>query len=287
VTGAALALVIPSAAAHAGWNLLAKQSGGGLPYMWLGGLLSLGLLLPASAIAAIAAGEDLGLSAGAVPWMVGAAAIHGAYFFTLQSGYRAADLSVVYPLARGTGPLIAFLGAIALLGESPGALQVVGAATIVGAVLALGLSAARRAPGDRSGIAWALATGGLIATYTLWDKHGVDGLDVQPIAYLCGVEIARALIFLPLVMRRRDELAAEWRDNRRNLAGFAAMAPLSYVLFLFALALAPVTLVAPLRELSILFGVALGGQFLAEGHTWSRALAAAAIVAGVSAVSVG
>ncbi|HEX8054935.1 MAG TPA: EamA family transporter, partial [Thermoleophilaceae bacterium] len=287
VTGAALALVIPSAAAHAGWNLLAKQSGGGLPYIWLGGVLSLGVLIPASAIATLAAGEELGLSATAAAWMLGAAAIHGTYFFTLQSGYRAADLSVVYPLARGSGPLLSFIAAILLLGESPGVLQVLGAATIVGAVLALGLSAARRAPHDRSGIAWALTTGGLIATYTLWDKHGVDGLDVQPIAYLCGVEIGRALIFLPLVMRRRDELAAEWRHKRRNLLGFAAMAPLSYVLFLFALSLAPVTLVAPLRELSILFGVALGGQFLAEGHTRTRALAAVAIVAGVSAVSIG
>ena len=287
MTAAALALVIPSAAAHAGWNLLAKSSGGGLPYIWLGGILSLGVLVPASAIAALAAGEDLGLSASAAAWMAGAAAIHGTYFFTLQSGYRAADLSVVYPLARGTGPLLSFVVAIAILGESPTALQALGALMIVGAVLALGLTAARRAPHHRAGILWALATGALIATYTLWDKHGVDGLDVQPIAYLCGVELCRALLFAPLVARRREELTAEWSENRRNLIGFALMAPLSYVLFLFALALAPVTLVAPLRELSILFGVALGGQFLAEGHTWSRALAAAVVVAGVSAISVG
>jgi drug/metabolite transporter (DMT)-like permease len=287
LTGAALALVIPSAAAHAGWNLLAKSSGGGLPYIWLGGVLSLVLLVPASAIATLAAGADLNLSGTAIAWMAGAAVIHGAYFFTLQSGYRAADLSVVYPLARGTGPLIAFVAAISVFDESPGGLQVLGAALIVGAVLTLGLSAARRERSNDAGIAWALATGVLIAAYTLWDKEGVDGLDVQPIAYLCGVEIARALIFLPLVLRRRDELAHEWRSNRGNLAGFAVMAPLSYVLFLSALALAPVTLVAPLRELSILFGVALGGQFLAEGHTWSRALAAVVMVAGVSAIAVG
>ena len=286
MTGAALALVIPSAAAHAGWNLLAKSSGGGLPFVWLGGIVSLAVMIPAATVAALVDGTG-GLGPTTLAWMAGAAVLHGTYLLTLQNGYRAADLSVVYPLARGTGPLIAFVAAIVLLGESPGALQVLGAATIVGAVLALGISAARREHTANAGVAWALVTGVLISAYTLWDKHGVDGLDVQPIVYLCGVEICRALLFLPLVAGRRQELSAEWRTNRAHLAGFGVMAPLSYVLFLFALALAPVTLVAPLRELSILFGVVLGGQFLAEGHTWSRALTAAVIVAGVAAVSAG
>ncbi|HEX8742272.1 MAG TPA: EamA family transporter [Thermoleophilaceae bacterium] len=286
MTGAALALVIPSAAAHAGWNLLAKSSGGGLPFIYLGTLVSLCFMVPAAVVAGTVAGTG-GLDATAAAWMCGAACMHGTYLLTLQSGYRAGDLSVVYPLARGTGPLLAFVGAILMLGESPAALQVAGAALIVGAVLVLGLSAARRSHADRTAIRWALVTGALICAYTLWDKHGVDGLDVQPVVYLCGVEIARALIFLPLVLGRRDEMAAEWRSNRGHVAGFGLMAPLSYLLFLSALALAPVTLVAPLRELSILFGVALGGQFLAEGHTWTRAAAAAVIVTGVSAVAIG
>ncbi len=140
---------------------------------------------------------------------------------------------------------------------------------------------------NNEGVLWALVTGVLISAYTLWDKHGVDGLDVQPVVYLCGVEICRLLLFLPLMRGRREELAETWRTNRGHLAGFGLMAPLSYGLFLSALALAPVTLVAPLRELSILFGVVLGGQFLAEGHTWSRALVAVVIVAGVSAIAVG
>jgi drug/metabolite transporter (DMT)-like permease len=286
VTGAALALVLPSAAAHAGWNLLAKSSGGGLAFIWLGNVMSLTVMIPAAIVAASIAGTG-GIDATSVAWMAGAATLHGTYLLTLQNGYRVADLSVVYPLARGTGPLLAFVAAVVLLDESPGALQVLGAATIVGAVLALGLSAARREHTRNAGVAWALVTGVLISAYTLWDKHGVDGLDVQPIVYLCGIEICRLLLFLPLMRGRREELAETWRSGRGHLAGFGLMAPLSYVLFLSALALAPVTLVAPLRELSILFGVVLGGQFLAEGHTWSRALVAAVIVAGVSTIAVG
>lgn len=286
MTGAALALVIPSAAAHAGWNLLAKSSGGGLPFLYLAGLATLPVLVPAAAIAAAIDGTG-GIDATAAGWMLGAAVLHFSYLLTLQSGYRAADLSVVYPLARGTGPLLAFVAAVVLLGESPEPLRIFGAAVIVGAVLALGLAAARHSRTNNAGIGWALVTGALIATYTVWDKHGVDDLGIQPIVYLCCINVIMSLLFLPLVLRRRAELSHELRTNRRNLVGFGLMAPLSYVLFLFALTLAPVTLVAPLRELSILFAVVLGGQFLAEGHTWSRALAAVVIVAGVSAVSVG
>lgn len=286
MTGAALALVIPSAAAHAGWNLLAKSSGGGIPYLWLGTVASLGVLIPAAVIAGAIDGTG-GIDATSIGWMAGAAVLHGTYLLTLQSGYRVTDLSVVYPLARGTGPLFAFIGAVVLLGEDPGPLRVAGAFVIVGAVLALGLSAARHEHTDSAGVGWALVTGVLISAYTLWDRHGVDELDVQPIVYLCVVQIVMTTLFLPLVLRRRTEVSEEWRDNRRNIGGFGVMSPVSYVLFLFALTLAPVTLVAPLRELSILFGVVLGGQFLAEGHTWSRAVTAVVIVAGVSAVSVG
>ena len=286
MTGAALALVIPSALAHAGWNLLAKSSGGGLPFLYLAGVATLPMLIPAAAIAAAIDGTG-GIDLTAAGWMLGAAVLHFSYLLTLQSGYRAADLSVVYPLARGSGPLLAFIAAVVLLGESPQALRVVGAGVIVGAVLALGLAAARHSRANNAGIAWALVTGALISAYTLWDRHGVDDLEIQPIVYLCGINILMTLLFLPLVVRRRAELSHELRTNRRNIVGFGVMAPISYVLFLFALTLAPVTLVAPLRELSILFAVVLGGQFLSEGHTWSRALAAVVIVAGVSAISVG
>jgi drug/metabolite transporter (DMT)-like permease len=286
VTGAALALVLPSAAAHATWNMLAKRSDGGLVFVWLGGVLGL-VPLTCAALVVVAIG-DAGLSAAAVGWMAGSAAIHAVYFLTLQRGYRSADLSVVYPLARGTGPLLAFVAAIVLLDESPDALQVLGAAAIVGSVLSLGLHGARRSGDQRAGAAYALVTGVLIAGYTLWDKHGVDGIDTNPVIYLLGVEIARATLVAPLALRRgRDAIAREWRANGDELRGFAILAPLSYVLFLSALALAPVTLVAPLRELSILIGVALGGQLLAEEDTPMRAVAAVAMVFGVVAISVG
>jgi drug/metabolite transporter (DMT)-like permease len=286
LTGAALALILPSALAHAGWNLLAKSSGGGLPFLYLAGLATLPMLVPAAVIAAAVDGTG-GIDATAAGWMVGAAVLHFSYLLTLQSGYRAADLSVVYPLARGTGPLLAFVAAVLVLGESPHLLRVAGAAVIVGAVLALGLAAARHSRTNHAGIAWALVTGVLISAYTLWDRHGVDDLGIQPIVYLCGINICMSVLFLPLVLRRRAEVSHELRTNRRNIVGFGLMAPLSYVLFLFALTLAPVTFVAPLRELSILFAVVLGGQFLAEGHTWNRALAAVVMVAGVAAISAG
>ena len=102
--------------------------------------------------------------------MAGSGVIHAVYFAFLQRGYRDGDLSLVYPLARGTGPLLATIAAILLLGERPGAVALAGGALVVAAILSLAAPAVRaRAPGS----GWALATGVTIAAYTLWDKHAV------------------------------------------------------------------------------------------------------------------
>jgi uncharacterized membrane protein len=285
VTGAALALVLPSAAAHATWNMLAKRSGGGLPFVWLGVLLSAAVLAPAVVVVTLAC--DTGLSGEAVPWMAGSAALHAGYFLALQRGYRGGDLSVVYPLARGSGPVLASVGAIVLLGESPTPLRLAGSATILGAILLVGWSAAKGTGHQREAVGYALVTGVFIAAYTLWDQRGVADLDVNPVVYLFGGELIRSVLLAPFALRRRTEFEEEWSANRGELLGFGFLAPLSYTLFLAALAFAPVTLVAPLREVSVLIGVALGGQLLGEEDTPRRALAAVALVAGIAALAAG
>jgi drug/metabolite transporter (DMT)-like permease len=285
VTGAALALVLPSAAAHATWNMLAKRSGGGLPFVWLGAMASATVLLPAALLVILLG--DAGVTTAGLAWMAGSATIHAVYFLTLQRGYRRGDLSLVYPLVRGTGPILASIGAVILFAESPSPLRVAGAALILGAILMVGWSSASSRGREREAVAWALITGVFVAAYTLWDKHGVDGLDVHPVVYLFGAEIARSALLAPLARRRGDEVARELRENRRELVGFGLLGPLSYTLFLGALSIAPVTLVAPLREVSILIGVVLGGQLLKEEDTPRRALAAVAMVAGIAALAAG
>ncbi len=278
--------MLVAAVVHAAWNLLAKGAQGGTGFVWLytvaGSVLYLPVLVAALAIAPGPLGWE------AFVFMAGSGALHTVYAVLLQRGYRTGDLSLVYPLARGTGPLIATVAAIALFGERPGAVALAGAGLIVLAVLAL----ARPAPGadgDHGRAARiAVLTGVAIAAYTLWDKHAVDALALSPIVYWWGTNTANALLLTAMVLRgRRASIALAWRTSRAAAAGVALLSPLAYILILFALARAPVSAVAPARELSILVGTLLGATVLAEGHGARRFAAAAAIVVGVVALTVG
>jgi drug/metabolite transporter (DMT)-like permease len=278
--------VLLAAGAHAGWNLLAKTASGGAAFVWLGTLAGTVIWLPALAVAlAVAPGQ---LGAGGLAFIVGSGGLHAVYFVLLQRGYRHGDLSLVYPLARGTGPLLATIAAIAFLGERPSALALGGALAIVAAVLSLTRGASGGDPAQaREAIVFALLTGVSIAGYTLWDKHAVDELALSPIVYFFGIQVVVALALAPFVLRRLEHLRGTWRDFRRQAVGLGLLAPPAYVLVLFALAEAPVSYVAPAREVSILIAAALGATLLSEGDTGRRLLAAFAIVLGVAALALG
>ena len=125
--------------------------------------------------------------------MVGSGLLHALYFTLLQRGYAAGDLSLVYPLARGTGPLLAGAAAIAFLGERPSALALAGALIIVAAVFSL-VGPARLA---RGGAVRLLLTGVAIASYTLWDKHAVGPSELSPVVYYWGTNLTVALVLAP------------------------------------------------------------------------------------------
>jgi drug/metabolite transporter (DMT)-like permease len=272
-----LALVLAAAFAHAGWNLLAKGAQGGAAFVWLTTLGAAVFYAPT-----LLEGIDLGPTALAL--MAGSGALHALYFVLLQRGYATGDLSLVYPLARGTGPLLATLAAIAFLGERPRALGRAGAAIIVGAVLSL---ARRPGRGARPAAVFALLTGVAIAGYTLWDKQAVGPHGVSPVTFWWGTNAVNVALLTPWAVRRRADLAPVWSAHRRQAVGVAVLSPLAYILVLFALARAPVSAVAPARELSILVAAALGAAVLAEGDTRRRLLAAGAIVVGVVALALG
>jgi drug/metabolite transporter (DMT)-like permease len=279
-------LVLLAAGAHAGWNLLAKTSSGGAAFVWLGAATSLVIWLPALAIALLVAPGEMGWEG--LAFIAGSGVLHAVYFVLLQRGYRHGDLSLVYPLARGTGPLLATIAAILFLDEHPSALALAGGAIIVIAVLSLSRGAgAGESPHVRQAVAFALITGVAIATYTLWDKHAVGSLALSPIVYFYGTEIAIGTVLIPYVARNRKLLADTWREHRAQALGVGFLSPLAYVLVLFALARASVSYVAPAREVSILIVAVLGSTVLAEGDLRGRLAAGGAIVAGIAALALG
>jgi drug/metabolite transporter (DMT)-like permease len=280
-----LALVVAAAFAHAGWNLLAKPAVGGPAFVWLCAVAGTVLYLPVVVLALAADPDALGW--GAVGLMAGSGLLHAVYFALLQRGYAVGDLSLVYPLARGTGPLLSATAAIAFLGERPSALALAGAALIVAAVLSLVPRSPGPGSGGRAAIAFALLTGAAIAAYTLWDKHAVGAAALSPIVYYWGTNLANAALLTPLALHQRDGLRRAWRTSRGRAAGVGLLSPLAYVLILYALARAPVSAVAPARESSIVVGTLLGSLVLHEAEGGRRLAAAAAILLGVVVLALG
>jgi uncharacterized membrane protein len=317
VSATAIALILVAAVAHASWNLFSKQAStaGAAGFIWLLAAVAAVGYGPVAAGMLIVARPDLT----ALNWlfMAGTGVLQAAYFLFLQNGYRLGDLSLVYPIGRGTGALLAALAGIVVLGERPGPAGLTGILLLVAGVVVLGLPAqARRAPAPRllapvpaaagapvtavgldvarppsrpsaKALLFAGITGLFIASYTLWDKHAVTTLHTPPLLQAYAPFPIMTLAFAPLALRDRPRLARVWRSYRLQVLGAAALAPLAYILVLVALRFTAVSAVAPAREVSVLFGVLLGGKLLGEGSLARRLGGAAAIVAGIIAIAVG
>ncbi len=284
-----LLLVLASAVVHATWNLWTKQLGAGVrsaPLLWL--LTAISSLAYAPFALGVYAAGDWRPDAGPLVLIAGSGLIHVGYFVLLLRGYRAGDLSLVYPLARGTGPLLAAAGAVALLGERPTPLSVAGALLIALGVLVVAgrpLVAGARSAGP--GVFYGLATGVMIAVYTLWDGWSVKRAGNPPLVFYWAGEVVRVVALTPFVLGARGALAELWRAHRLRLLGIALLSPLSYILILLALRHGEVGHIAPAREVSILIGAWLGGRVLGEGDRRRRLAAAAAFAAGVAALALG
>jgi drug/metabolite transporter (DMT)-like permease len=287
VTLATLALVLASALVHATWNLWTKQVGPGArsgPLMWLLVTISAVTYAPLALWFAVRTGWRP--DAVALGLIVGSGLIHVAYFLLLLRGYRVGDLSLVYPVARGTGPLLASSAAIALFAEAPTPFSVAGLALIVTGVAVLtwrptAAAQAKLAPGLRYG----LATGALIAVYTLWDGWAVKRALIPPLVFYWAGECVRVVAFTPAALADRGGVAELWRTQRPRVLGIALLSPLSYILILLAMRTGAVSHIAPAREISILLGAYLGGRVLGEGDRRRRLVAAAAFAAGVIALA--
>jgi drug/metabolite transporter (DMT)-like permease len=217
--------------------------------------------------------------------MLGSAVIHVAYFVFLDRGYRTGDLSVVYPLARASGPLLTIVAAVLLIGERPAPQALAGAVLIgAGAVLLSGNPLAMFRRGGH-GIGFALLTGAMIAIYTVWDRQAVAALLIPPIIYYWGSIVLRLIVTTPQALRQMETVRTIWRDGRRAVLVVAVLSPLSYCLALFAMKLAPLSYVAPARETSILIAALYGTHLLKEGDARRRITAALLMVLGLAGIA--
>jgi drug/metabolite transporter (DMT)-like permease len=286
VTELALILVLLSAVAHAGWNFIAKRASGGPVFNWLFDVMSVVVWAPLGLVQVLLQPPHLGPVE--LTFIVGSALLHLTYFLLLGQGYRLGDLSLVYPLARGAGPMLSTAAAVLLLGEHPTPLALVGAALIGLGVFVL-VGDPRQLHGSKAGpsVVFAVLTGIVIAGYTLWDKQAVSAVGIPPVLYFYLFTVTRALMLTPYALLRTDVVRQEWRAHKKHALGIAALSPVSYILVLYALSVSPVSYVAPVREIGILLGAIMGSRWLAEGNARQRLAGAVAMVAGVVALAVG
>lgn len=289
----AFSLIVLAGLIHAGWNIVVKKVAGDARFAFFNAFLMMILWAPLGWWL----GRDVVPTWGRTEWslVVASGVVHVFYYVVLLRGYRKADLTVVYPLARGSGPLLSSLVAIVFLGERISALGAVGIAGVVlGVFLIAGGPGLWRAAHDlvarkrvRKGMFYGVLTGAFIASYTLVDGYAVKWVLMSPILLDYMGNFVRVALLAPTVLRDRATAWTLWQRQWRPALVVAAVSPVAYVLVLYAMQQAPLSHVAPAREVSMLFAALIGGQLLGEGERGLRILGAACIAAGVIALGIG
>jgi drug/metabolite transporter (DMT)-like permease len=258
----ALAFALAAAFLHAAWNVLLRGSADVAAR-------TVAVLCWSVVLFAPVAAATWRVDAAAIPYIAASAGLEGIYFVLLIAAYRRRELSVVYPVARGSAPAFVLAGTAVVLGHAVTNAEIAGVLLVTaGVVLVRGV---RR---GAEGIGVGLAIGVAIASYTLVDKEGLR--HAAPVPYLELVLLPPALIALAVRPRAlRSELS--WTTIAAAIGSFGA-----YVLFLFALRLTAAPGVAAVRETSVVIGAALAAVFLHEHVTWPRFAGAAAVAGGVA-----
>ena len=272
--------VLFAAACHAGWNALIKV---GLDPLSTTTLISVG-----SGIVALAFAPLAGMPASAAwPWLLASVVIHLVYFASLIESYRTGDLGQVYPIARGSAPLMTAAVTSIFVGEKLSALGWTGIVALVAGVLLLSAHGGRHlAEIDRRAIGFALFTALTICAYSVVDGIGAR-LSANPNGYSVWLFIGIAMVMVPYALYRdgRDVIQAMQRFGLRGFAG-GALQVLSYGIAIWAMTAAPIAIVATLRETSVLFGAVIAVVVLKEPLRAARIAAACLIVCGLVLIRV-
>jgi drug/metabolite transporter (DMT)-like permease len=260
-------LALAAAALHAAWNLVAKRSTDRVTTLSaqfvVGGVIG---------VAALAVTRDLPAAAWAPATIT--ALVHVPYVLLLAHAYEHGDFSVAYPVARGSGAVLAAIGGVVLLGDDLGPVGIAAILVVAGGMWLLGASASAEQ------LTTALAVGVTIGVYTVNDSRAVRIYGVT-YPFAAFTTIAATMLVYTLCSGRRALLISALRTDWRRAAVTGAMAVLAYVLVMIAVRRAPVGYVAALRESSVLLAAYLGNRYLDEGAVRRRTVAAVVILSGL------
>jgi uncharacterized membrane protein len=296
VDPAALVAIALAAVLHAAWNILLKGAGDPLRTATVGVAASSAILVPLVAVGWLVLAPSIPPEA----WLIGmiSGAVEVAYFVFLAAAFRRGDLSVVYPLARGTAPLLAVAIGVVVLGERLAPVAWLGVGLLVAGLLVVQrpwrLLRAAAARDDRLAAGFALLTGAMIASYSALDRVGVQ---LAPAWFYAGILWPVCAIGLVVVAWLRPRIAGgayappdEPLDVPRAVVG-GLLTFTAYGFVLFALSRAPLVIVAPLRESAVLLTSAWGVVRLREvtgrAEVSLRLVGSVLVLAGAAALAVG
>jgi uncharacterized membrane protein len=292
-------LVAVAAVLHVSWNIALKTAGDPLRAATIGMLAAVVVIVPAGVLVWWASGAEA-LPGEGIALGIASGVIEAVYFVFLSAAYRRGDLSVVYPIARGTAPLLAVAVGVGLLGERLGLGGWIGVAALLAGFLWLqrpwrAFALAARRDGSARGvldsaIPFALATGVTIATYSAIDRVGSRLIEPVPYAAILWVTTSVALVLWVRFVAGGDLFGHGRADARR--AAFGGWLTLgAYLCILVALSVAPLSGVAPLRESATVFAAAWGsvrmGEAADRGEIGRRVGASALIVGGAILLAIG
>ena len=288
MTALALILVLLSAAAHATWNFLAKRATNQEVFIWWV-LISISILLLPLAVILI---WRYPISYPGWWFICGTVVLHSLYFVFLGRSYVYADLSLAYPIARGTGPALVPIIGILLLKEIITPLAIVGIISVVlGIFIVYWWGQFRKVFHDffrifrEAGARYSLITGLVITVYSVWDKMGVSY--VNPFLYMYFLALGSTLLLAPYICRIHGIKAVrvEIKRGTRSIIVSGLLMFIGYSLILFALQFSRVSYIAPAREVGIVIGVLFGTLMLGEPFGKGRVLGSCLIVFGLVLIS--
>lgn len=274
-------IILLSSIIHATWNFISKTIPSTSVFVWLVATCTSLLYFPVVWIWI----WQFGFEAQPIQWLFLSvtAIVHMIYYLTLQRGYQVGDLSVVYPIARGIGPLISSIIAFTWLGEQFSVMGGLGLlAVVIGVFFIAGLKKNSNADIKvRNGLIYGVLIGFLIALYTIWDTYAVKELAIAPLIVEYVSHPFRTIVLFPFSEKRQQEAKEVWQKHKLKILTISFLTPISFILVLYALKVAPIHYVAPARELSIVIGVFLGGKVLLEKDFKARLFGAFLILLGI------
>ena len=283
MSAVALAIVLIAAILHASWNLLAKKSNNKLVFVWWFLLVACIIYFPMF----LYFWSPRTLSTPGWGCIFATGVIHGLYFWLTAGAYERGDLSLVYPLSRGSGPLLVPILAVLLLDETLSLMGITGIALVIIGIYSIHLQSFsvhsylapfRAAP--RSASVWAFSTGITIAGYSLVDKIGVQ--IVYPPVYIYLMFAISLLLLSPIVMTHHSAaIKAEWHTNKVLILVNGILVLATYLMILFAFQISKVSYVVAAREVSIVFSAIFGIVALREENACQKIIGSILITLGV------